>query len=143
MKNLSYLFALICCFFISSIATAQDESHVYIVVTYKAVMPENGTAAERDSLLSEWVEAVLKKNDKILSSKNLRHFYGGDSRDWVVISEYASWADIAEAIKVNQELAKKRWPDDKERREFFRKLGEYWLPSHSDEIYNELPKFKK
>ena len=145
MKNLSCLLVLICCLLVSSssIANAQDESHVYVVVTYKAIMPDDGTAAERDSLLTEWIEAVLKKNDKIISSTNLRHFYGSDSRDWIVINEFASFADIAEALKVSQELGKKRWPDDKERSKFFQKPGKYFLPSHSDEIYNALPKFDK
>lgn len=145
MKHLSYLFVLICCIFVFShgVANAQDESHAYVAVTYKAIMPDDGTVAERDSLLSEWTEAVTKKNDKILSSTNLRHFFGSDNRDWVVFVEYESFADIAEAIKVNQELAKKRWPNEKERSEFFQKLGKYFLPLHSDEIYTALPKFDK
>jgi len=146
MKNLVYFFAGICCFFLllNMAAYAQEEGHVYVVATYKAVMPDGGTAAERDSLLSEWVEAVEKNNDKIISSKTLRHLYGNNSNDWVVITEYKNWADIEAAHKMNLELNKMKWPDDKKRAEFFRQLGKYFSGySHSDEIYTELPKFKK
>lgn len=146
MKNLIYFFVGICCFFLlfNKTAYAQEEGHIYAVVTWKAVMPDGGTEAERDSLMSEWVESTLKNNDKILSSKTLRHLSGSNSNDWVVITEYESWADIEAARKMNQELNKKKWPDDKKRAEFFRKLGKYFSGySHSDEIYSELPKFKK
>lgn len=79
---------------------------------------------------------------KFGSQKNFRHYYGSDFRDWVVITEYKTWADIEAAAGINQELNKKKWPDDKKRAEFFRKVMKYF-PTHSDEIYRELPKFGK
>lgn len=120
----------------------QEERHVFVVQTWKTVMPEHGSAAERDSLLAEFFEAVPMKNDKILSEKNLRHYIGGNSQDWVIILEFKSWEDFAVSQKINQELFNEKWPDEKERAEFNRKLGKYF-PSHSDEIYRELPKFRK
>ena len=146
MKNKNYSFALVItvCFLLStSLAfTQEEEGHLYVVTTWKTVMPEGGSAAERDSLLLEWVEGVMKKNDKILSQKNFRHYYGSDLRDWVVITEYKTWADIEESSKINKELNKQKWPDDKERKEFFKKLMKYF-GTHSDEIYMEMPKFGK
>ena len=120
----------------------QEERHIFRVQTWKAVMPEDGSAAERDSLLAEWFEAVTMKNDKILSVKELRHYYGGNSHDWVAIIEYKSWEDFAAADKINQELFNSKWPDEKERAEVTRMFRKYF-PSHSDEIYRELPKFRK
>ncbi len=144
MKHPASVIALICCSLVllGGVANAQDNSHVYVVVTWQTIMPEGGTAEDRDALLSEWIGAVLKKNNKILSSKNLRHMYGSNNHDWVVINEYATFADIAEAAKLNASLGKKKWPDEKKRAEFFRRLGEYY-PSHSDEIYRALPEFDK
>ncbi|MFQ5798318.1 MAG: hypothetical protein ACE5H0_06445 [Bacteroidota bacterium] len=142
--TISLVFAIALSFSLSySVAFAQEEeAHVYLIQTWKTVMPEDGTAAERDSLVSEWVEGVLKKNGKVLSSMNLRHFFGLDSRDWIVINEYETWADMVAAGEMFQELNKKKWPDEEKRAEFFRKFGKYF-PRHSDQIYRELPKFGK
>lgn len=146
MKPTAYCLALavaVCFLMFSNVAFAQEEEegHIYIVTTFKMAMPEGGNAEERDALVMELNEAQ-KSNEKVLSSKNLRHRYGNDFRDWVVITEYATWADIEEAANINQELNRKKWPDDEKRAEFFRKLFEYF-PTHSDEIYTNLPKFDK
>ncbi|MFA8435539.1 MAG: hypothetical protein ACEPOZ_13555 [Marinifilaceae bacterium] len=119
-----------------------SEGNFFIVTTWKTVMPQDGNAAERDSLLMEWIVDVLRKNDKIISEKSLRHFYGSDLRDWVIITEYKSWADIEASWKKSEELMKLKWPDEKERGMYFKKLMKYF-PEHSDEIYRELPKFAK
>ena len=119
-----------------------EEGHLFLVMTHKGVMPEDGSEEERDALLKEYIEAVTKKNEKIISEINLVHYFGSDNRDWVVVTEFATWTDMKEAEKINQELEKKKWPDEKERDEFFKKLGRYWS-GHSDEIYTELPEFRK
>ena len=146
MRNKIYTFVLaiaVCCLLLNSLSfTQEEERHFYVVTTWKTVMPEGGTAAERDSLMLEWVEGVLKKNDKIISQKNFRHYYGSDVRDWVIITEYKTWGDIEEAAKISQELNKKKWQDDKKRAEFFKNLMKYF-GTHSDEIYREMPKFGK
>jgi hypothetical protein len=72
----------------------------------------------------------------------MQHAWGSNSQDWVVVTEYKTWADIEEAGKVNQELNRKKWPDAKERQAFFRQLGKYF-DGHSDEIYQEMPQFRK
>ena len=145
MKNtVHFTLALVACFMIlSSVGFAQDdEGHIYVVRTRKTVIPEGGSAKERDNLLMELMEAQ-KSNKKVLSIKHLRHHWGSDSRDWVTITEYKNMADVLEAGKISVKLNKKKWKDDDERAEFFRKLGEYFLDGHSDEIYQELPKFAK
>jgi len=119
-----------------------EEGHLFYVVTYKFVMPEDGTEEERDALLKEYIEAVTKKNEKIISHRELRHYVGSDVRDWLIVEEYATWADMGEADKISEELTKKKWPDKKERDEFFKKLGRYF-PGHSDEIYTGLPELRK
>lgn len=122
----------------------KEEPRVYVITTYKSVMPVGGTAAERDSIMSEWGKSILKKNNKILSSKTLVHYYGSDSRDWVVINEYKSLGDIEAAEKISQKLLKKKWPNAKKRKAIFRKLDKYFPDyEHSDEIYMAMPKFGK
>lgn len=130
--------------FINNSAFAQMQeapSHIFVVTTWKIVMPEGGSAAERDSLLKELFNAQ-KSNPKVLSTLQLQHHWGNDSRDWVVITEYATMADIDEANKIDQELTKKKWPDDKKRAAFWQAVGKYF-DYHSDEIYMEKPEFRK
>ena len=145
MKPTAYCLALalVACFllFSNSAVAQEEEGHIYVVTTFKIAIPEGGSAEERDAMLMELIDAQ-KTNAKVLSSKNLRHRYGSDFRDWVVITEYANFADIEEAANINQELNRKKWPDDKKRAEFFQKLFKYF-PDHSDEIYTNLPKFDK
>jgi hypothetical protein len=118
--------------------------HIYVVTKWKSVIPEGGTAAERDSLLSQFFRAVTKKNNKIFSSKTLVHYYGSDLRDWVIMEEYKTWTDIEAADKISQKLIMQKWPNDKKRKEFFQKTGKYFPDSiHSDEIYLEKPMFRK
>ena len=135
---------LLVVFLICSVWTAHAQTgNVFIVQTFKAKMPEGGTAAERDSLYMEWVENVAKKNEKILSHRDFRHYFGQDSRDWIVITEYRSLTDFEATDSINVQLARKRWPDDKKRADFNQKLFRYWEPIHADEVYRILPKFSK
>jgi hypothetical protein len=146
MKNTVRFFALTLSVFYlvlnSPVLAQEEERNIYVITTWKTVIPEGGNAAERDSLLSEWVTDVQNRNDKILSTKVLRHYYGSDSQDWVIIDEYKTWSDIEEAVKIGRELSKEKWPNDEERAEFFRKVMKYFT-THSDEIYRELPRFNK
>ncbi len=134
----------ICSIFATITAFAQEEKeapHIFIVTTHRAVMPDDGSPAERDSLIAIAVE-IANQNPKVLSRTELRHAWGSDNHDWVIITEYKTWGDIEAAGKVAQELNEKKWPDAKQRREFFQKIGKYF-DGHSDEIYRELPQFKK
>lgn len=132
---------LVILMFINISAFAQEEEgHIFAVTTFKAVMPEGGSAAERDSLLMIGVE-LQKLNPKQLSVKLLRHRWGSNFQDWVFISEYGSWADIDVARDIDEENFKKKWPD-KDWEKYVQAFGKYF-PTHSDEIYTELPKFGK
>ena len=122
----------------------QEKPHIYVVTKWKSVIPEGGSAAERDSLMSQYFRAVTKKNNKILSQRVLVHYYGSDLRDLVIMNEYKTWADIEQADKIAQKLTRKKWPSEKKRKEFFQKAGKYFPDSiHSDEIYMEKPMLRK
>ena len=142
MKNTITCFVLglsVCFLLINTLAFAQEEKgSIYIITTFKGMMPEGGSVAERDSLLMVVLE-LQKMNPKYLSVKVLRHHWGKDYQDWLYIIEYATWADIEEADKIDEENYKKKWPD-KDWVENFGMFGKYFY-THSDEIYIELPKY--
>ena len=135
-----FLVALFCS--AGSISVAQEEPHIFTVTTLRAAMPEGGSVAERDSLLAFAFENGDKRNDKVISERNLVHYYTNDSQEWIVIAEYKNWGDIEAAGKMDEELMKKAIPDEKKRAEFNRKLARYF-PTHSDRILTERPKLRK
>jgi hypothetical protein len=118
-----------------------DEGPIYLIRYHKAVMPEGGSVAERDSLIMELVK-LHKSNQKVVSVKTLIPYDIGESRDWVIIYEYKKYEDIEAATKIDFELNKKRWPDDVEREMFFQRLSDYF-PEHTDQVYMENPKFRQ
>lgn len=117
--------------------------NIFHVRTFTSVMPPGGSARERDSLLAEYLEHVVRKNDKIVSARHFRHYFGKDSRDWVLVVEYRKLEDYEAAVAVNQELSRKRWPDEAKRADFNRKLLRYWEPQHSDEVLRIVPGLSK
>ena len=119
----------------------KEPGHIFIVTTHKVYMPTDGNAEERDAMLKEMFE-IDKKNTYIVSQRELRHMWGADNRDWVIITEYKSWADIEAANKMSNELYEKHWPDKEKRDAFFQKLFRYF-PKHSDEIYREMPEYRR
>jgi hypothetical protein len=125
-----------------SFAQEEEKGQYYVVTTWKMTIPADGSEAELDSLHRVWHEKVVLKNDKLLRSKILRHAWGSDMRDWIVVNVYASWSDIEEAGKMQDKLIEEAWPDKMERRAFFKAFFKYTV-THSDEIYRDLPYLTK
>ncbi len=143
MKKLTFIFAAtIVVLFFTTGNFAQEEGHYYTVTTWKFEVPEGGSMSELTDLLQEWQEKVTFKNDKIVSERVIRHQSGSDMRDWVFISEYANWNDIDAANDVQSKLVEEGWPDKDERKKFFDAFWSY-VETHSDEIFQELPSFRK
>jgi len=145
MKRLigTLVLTLISFFFIfNSLANAQDEGHYYTLTTWKISIPEDGSNAEFNELMQEWYDKVVSKNDKIISERVLRHQSGSDMRDWVFISEYASWNDIEAANDVQSKLVDEGWPNKDDRKKFFDTFWKYVI-THSDEILQEQPTLRK
>ncbi|MCH9028309.1 MAG: hypothetical protein IH819_01580 [Bacteroidetes bacterium] len=84
----------------------------------------------------------MTKNDNILSQKVLRHVTGSDMRDWVVVSEYASWNDIDAAGDNQTELVNAGWTNEDDRSNYFKTFGKY-VVTHTDEILREKPELTK
>jgi len=127
---------------LSSFSVAQEEGNYYTVTTWKFEVPEDGSNTELNSLLQEWYDKVVSKNNKIISERVLGHQSGSDMRDWVFISEYASWNDIEAANEVQSKLIEEGWPDKEERGKYFDTFWKYAV-THSDEIFQEVPTLRK
>jgi hypothetical protein len=142
MKKLT--FALVLTFLVMLLSTnifAQDGNY-YVMTTWKFMVPEDGSNAELNDLMKEWHEKVIMKNDKLLSEKVFVHRSGGDMRDWVFLSEYASWSDIEAANDTQNKLVSEGWPNKEDRDKFFDTFWKYVI-THSDEILKEKQEFAK
>jgi len=108
---------------------------------------EGGSFEEREALFDEYFNKVIMKNNKILSRRELHHYWSGtlhgDKRAFKVITEYASLED-ADNNSINAEAINKAWPDEDDRKAFFKKRNKYLAWGHRDiALRNNLVKLNK
>lgn len=120
----------------------EEKPHLFTMTTTYLASPEDGSQAEFDSLNALFNEKVTKVNAFIVSQTSLFHRWGSDNRQYVTITEYASWSDVEKAQEMNTKLFNSAWPTE-EAREAFNKASEKYFGWHSDEIYVEDPNAKK
>lgn len=120
------------------IGNAQEkEKPVFITMTtlHRSL---DGKAKDWKATEQEYFDKVISKNDLIIGSELLTHYYTNDNTEVVAVSVYKNWEDIEKADAINQDLIKKAWPDEKARKAFFDKYDSYYTPMHSDEIYQSI-----
>jgi len=126
---------LIFTFLLNTEVRAQDEPKpVYITVT---TMHRNLDTDRKDwqKTEQEYFDKVTSKNDLIIHTNILNHYYTANSSEVLFIYVYKTWADIEKSNAITNELIKKGWPDEKVRKAFFDKQNSYYDSMHSDEIY--------
>lgn len=139
MKQVIRLMSMAIVIFIlmpSGVSAQAENQNLVHVQRNKLKWPENGTPKERDSLVAIYNNNVVKKNDKILSHREMAHFFTSSSADYLVIEEFKNFAAMEESFKMTEELEKKAWPDEKKRKEFMDKMNSYFERWHSDEVYH-------
>lgn len=116
----------------------EDPKPVYIIIT---TMYRNLDADRTDwqKTEQEYYDKVISKNDLIIGSEILTHYYTANSTEVLHVSVYKNWEDIEKSNDVSNELIKKAWPDEKVRKAFFDKQRSYYATKHSDEIYTSQP----
>lgn len=96
---------------------------------------EDATPKEWQAVEKEFFDKVTSKNEYILGTDVLVHYFTADNTEVVFIAAYGSWADIEAGQKRSSELIKEAWPDEAKRKEYFKKQQSYYVDLHSDEIY--------
>lgn len=121
-----------------SINAQTEPKPVYITVT---TMHRNLDSDGKDwrKTEQEYYDKVTSKNDLIIGSEILTHYYTANSTEILHVLVYKTWEDIEKAGGISDELIKKAWPDEKARKAFFDKQRSYYTTMHSDEIYTSLP----
>lgn len=86
----------------------------------------------------EYYDKVTSKNDLIMSFAHYNHRYTTDNREFITVTSFESWKAIEEAEARSEELFIEGWPDEDERKAFFKKRNAYYTNFHSDEIYSTI-----
>jgi hypothetical protein len=87
----------------------------------------------------EYFDKVTSKNEFIIGSLVLMHYFTADNSELKIVNAFSSWENIEKADERSNELAKAAWPDKDQRTAFFKSQSANFTNLHSDEIYSTLP----
>lgn len=134
--------ALLCLALFPFLAWSQNDPQ-FLVVTRVHFNPKAGVTFDQwKAHEKEYFDKVTSKNDLIVGSNVLVHYYTNDNSEVLFSSTYRAWDDIEKAGVRNDELAKAAWPDEAARKAFFDKQSSFYTAEHSDEIRAILPNVK-
>ena len=134
----SILFSVILFFNCESILAQSEQDNVVIMNFSKFKFPDEVSVPEFDSLTYLYNVNVLEKNEYILNYKVVRHWWGNNNKDFIVIYEVKNWEDVIKASTRNNELFEEYWDTPKARRLFQEAYDKYFTVKHPDEVYREV-----
>jgi hypothetical protein len=100
---------------------------------------QNFSMDEWKTVEKEYFDKVTSRNQYILTSLFLMHYFTEDNTEIKIVNGYRAWEDIEKAEESSSELSREAWPDKAGRDAFFKKQSAYYTNMHSDEIYSNLP----
>jgi len=119
---------------------AQDEpAFVTYTTAHWDMSKTDGSNDEWLALAKEYHEKVTMKNELIMRSAFLIHYFTEDNSEVKIITGYKSWEYIDKAQDRSDALAEAGWPDKAARDAFFDKYDSYMVNVHADEIYRVVP----
>jgi hypothetical protein len=134
------LFSVFVLFSSASVAQDGNDFHVIHVQTFK--MNEMlGEDAEAFSEMLKRQAGVINGDSRVLRSYVLRHFWGADSRDLVVVSEFESSENLFSFYDELDGLFEKAF--SQEQRDSDDALWSKYVGQHSDEIYRVVADTRK
>ncbi len=141
MKTTNQFFKgiIIACLLITVSIFSQEQLYINVTTMHRNMNLEDFSMDEWKAVEVEYHEKVTMKNEYILSSTTLLHYFTSDNSEVVFITVYPSWTAIEEATKRNEELENEAWPDEATRKAFFKNQRTYYANEHSDEIYITIP----
>lgn len=125
------------------VAERPSEPLVYYVRINHLAFPEDGKTEEIMGLRTEYFNEVIQKNPYVKGYYPSRHYWGSDSRDMIEAFVTTSLGDIEKALETNWELVQDHWPEESDRKEFFKKMDKYFTGWHGDHIYRNVPELSK
>jgi hypothetical protein len=134
----SILFSVILFITCETITAQSEQVNVVIMNFSKFKFPDEVSVPEFDSLTYLYNINVFEKNEYILNYKVVRHWWGNNTKDFIVIYEVKNWEDVIKASTRNNELFEEYWDTPKARKLFKEAYNKYFTVKHPDEIYREV-----
>lgn len=128
------IFALLSIAFLPITSIAQGDPKILVVTTVHVNPSTNFTLNEWKAVEKEYFDKVTSKNNLVVGTNVLLHYYTPDNSEVKFVSSYNSWEDIEKAADKDDELIKAGWPDSLKRKAFFDKQTSFYTTRHSDEI---------
>ncbi len=133
------LFLLLFIVFATAVFSQEMTGNVVVVTKFELRNAgDQAVPGQLDSLTRIYQEAITNGNEYVLDHKSLRHFWGNNSSDYVVMYTVKSWEDVIKANERMDELFNEKWATKEARDAFNKAYDKYFTGKHSDEIYREV-----
>jgi hypothetical protein len=148
MQRLTRIFLLIVVLipFLTEITNAQGspfkggaspKGNIIVISKYQMALQGDWDGTILDSLTNEYTKYCLDNNEYIISYRTIRHWWGHDSRDFILIKEYKNWDDIQKSYIREEELFRQHWVTKEQQDAFHNAYSKFFTGQHSDEIYRD------
>jgi len=137
LKN-CILFSIILFINCETVTAQSEQGNVVIMNFSKFKFQDEVSVPEFDSLTSLYNANVYEMNEYILNYKVVRHWWGNNTKDLIVIYEVKNWEDVIKASTRSNELFEEYWVTPEARQLFKEAYDKYFTVKHPDEIYREV-----
>ena len=127
-------------FSLTAMAQSEDDARIVHIQTNKFKAALGDDAEAFGDMLSRQAE-ILNKDPRLLGFRILRHNWGADNRDFVLVSEFKDMSDMEAFYNDMNSILEKAMGEEQ-----MSKDNELWgkyIGMHSDEIYAEIPGTRK
>jgi hypothetical protein len=125
-------------FLYSSVSFAQDMDEMHVVHIQKNTM--KGMLGDDAKAFNEMLvrqEGVINGDSRVINSYVLRHFWGADSRDLIIVTEFKNEMDLFSFYNDLNSMFEKAF--SKEQLDADDAMWNKYVGQHSDEIYSMVP----
>ncbi len=122
---------------------AQQPPVIVVTTAHADFDYKEGTYKDWLELEKEYFEKVTSKNEYLMNTNVLTHYYTEDNSEVKFVRVCKDWNDIENSSDNIKGLIETHWPDEEKRKEFFKKYGQYFTGWHADYIYQNIPELMK
>lgn len=126
-------------FLVPQFSQGQDKPMIAVVMKRHLSYSPDFKFSDWQTAQKEYFDKVTAKNELVVASNLLVHYYTPDASEVLFYSLYNSWEDVEKAADRDNELIKAAWPDSIKRRAATQKLSDFFTSQHSDEIMRTIP----
>lgn len=116
---------------------------ILYVRTNHWAFPKDYDGDEIKSLMEENFNVFIKDNALIKGYYPHRHAWGADSSQFMEAYFLESLGDLDKMFDGFSDLAKKKWPNEADRKARSEKIGKYFTPVHGDAVYKLVAELSK